>query len=192
MLTGFSDGFLVALGARDGDVLWARSLAGPAEQFMDVDATPVVIGDTVVGASYGSGLTGLDLRDGRPLWRLGVPGVAGLEAVAGKLYFANSETGLNAMDAQGNILWRQGGGRGGGKNPELWGDVTAPLPVKDYLLVATSKAGLFVAEKAGGALVRAFNPGGGLCSRPVNDSKTGMVFALSNGGRVYALALGSR
>ena len=38
--TGFSDGFLMALNAGTGDVVWARSLAAASEQYVDVDSTP--------------------------------------------------------------------------------------------------------------------------------------------------------
>ena len=37
---GFSDGYLACLSAATGDVIWARSLAGEATRFMDVDSTP--------------------------------------------------------------------------------------------------------------------------------------------------------
>ena len=58
--TGFSDGYLVALNAGTGDLVWARSLATASEQYVDVDATPALFGeDLLLASSYSGGLYAL-------------------------------------------------------------------------------------------------------------------------------------
>ncbi len=60
LLAGFADGYFVALGAANGEVLWARSLATASEQFVDVDTTPALLGELAYVASYSGGLCAID------------------------------------------------------------------------------------------------------------------------------------
>src|SRR2546423_657751 len=58
--TGFSNGTLVALRKENGSVAWSTSLKAEADRFMDVDATPLVIGDRVYASSSSGGVYALD------------------------------------------------------------------------------------------------------------------------------------
>ncbi|HEX7842896.1 MAG TPA: PQQ-binding-like beta-propeller repeat protein, partial [Kofleriaceae bacterium] len=49
--SGFSNGTLVALRKDTGSVAWSTSLKGEADRFVDVDATPLVIGENVYASS---------------------------------------------------------------------------------------------------------------------------------------------
>jgi len=62
LITGFSDGTIVALGKGDGRVLWSVDTTLDLEDssqaeagFVDVDTTPVQVGDTVYAASFQPG-----------------------------------------------------------------------------------------------------------------------------------------
>jgi outer membrane protein assembly factor BamB len=85
---GFSDGYLACLAAQGGDVVWARSLAGDATRFMDVDATPLFYRDTIFVSSYSTGVYALDPKDGSTRWRFEVEGAGSDKARSGRLYFA--------------------------------------------------------------------------------------------------------
>src|SRR5262249_12910805 len=76
--TGFADGHVVALSLGAGEVVWVRSLAGEAGQFIDVDTTPIVSDGTVYAASAAGGLYALASADGTEKWRVPMTGAAQL------------------------------------------------------------------------------------------------------------------
>ncbi len=108
LLTGFADGYFVALSAASGEVVWARSLAATSEQFVDVDTTPTLAGDLAYVSSYSGGLCAVDLQDGVVKWRLPIQGVGDVSVTDGRLFFVAPRQGLHAADLEGHVLWRQG------------------------------------------------------------------------------------
>jgi outer membrane protein assembly factor BamB len=183
LLSGFADGYLVALTAAGGDVVWARSLATAAEQFVDVDTTPALHGDLAYASSYSGGLCAVDVRDGAIKWRLPIEGVGDVTVSDGRLFFVAPRQGVHAADLEGHVLWRQGLTEAG--------DLTQPIAAGRYLLFSGSRAGLFVIDRASGNLLEIFNPGHGVCAAPTYDEKTQRLYVLSNSGSLYALDLSS-
>jgi outer membrane protein assembly factor BamB len=182
VISGFADGYVVALTAAAGDVLWARSLAAASDQFVDVDTTPTLRDDVAYVASYSGGLYGLDPRDGSIRLRVGIEGVGDITADAERLYFVAPRLGLHATTRDGNVVWRQGLTQAG--------DLTQPVIFGRYLLFSGSKAGMFVVDRETGELIELFNPGHGMCAPPTLDVARRRVYILSNSGALYALSLG--
>ncbi|HZS37310.1 MAG TPA: PQQ-binding-like beta-propeller repeat protein [Polyangia bacterium] len=174
---GFSDGYLACLAAGTGDVLWARSLAGEATRFMDVDSTPVVDGGTLYVTSYSGGVYALEPKDGSVKWRFDVEGAGTVRVRDGRVYFAAAKSGLHALDTDGHLLWRQALAAGGELSP--------PLVVGNYVMVAASQAGVYVADAVSGRLYQFFSPGHGVTAEPTSDGR--QVYFMSNGGYFYAL-----
>jgi outer membrane protein assembly factor BamB len=178
---GFSDGFLVALAATSGQVLWARSLAAATEQFVDVDATPALFGDAVIASSYSGGLYALAERNGEVRWRRGIEGASALRIDAGRLYVAAPREGMAAFTPDGQVIWRQGLADAG--------DLTPPQTVGPYLVFSGSRAGLFIVDRASGRLLQLFNPGQGACAAATLGPDNHDLYLLANSGTVYALRL---
>ena len=178
---GFSDGYLAALQAETGDLLWSRSLAAASEQFVDVDANPIVLGDKLFAASFSGGLYALRAKDGEVLWHLLIDGTSALAMGATNLYAVSSRNGLAAVSLQGNILWRQG-------LPEA-GDLTTPVEVGPYLVFSGSRQGLFIVERSTGKLLQVFDPARGMCAAPTVDREGKALYVLANSGTLYALDL---
>jgi outer membrane protein assembly factor BamB len=178
---GFSDGYLAALQAETGDLLWSRSLAAASEQFVDVDANPMVYGDRLFAASFSGGLYALRPKDGEVLWHLLIDGTSALAVGAGNLYAVSSRSGLAAVSLQGNILWRQG-------LPEA-GDLTVPVEVGPFLVFSGSRQGLFIVERTTGKLLQVFDPARGMCAAPTVDRAGKALYVLANSGTLYALDL---
>ena len=180
--TGFSDGFLMALNAGTGDVVWARSLASASEQYVDVDSTPATLGDDVLlASSYSGGLYALSAASGDVRWRLGIEGASGVQVIGDRLYFAAPRDGLTALTLTGDILWRQGLAEAG--------DLTPPMGVGPLLVFSGSRAGLFFVDRASGKLLEIFNPGRGMCASATIGPDGRTLYALANSGTVYALTL---
>jgi outer membrane protein assembly factor BamB len=176
---GFSDGYLACLSASTGDVAWARSLAGDATRFMDVDATPLFYKDTLYVSSYATGVYALDPKDGSTKWRYDVEGATSVRARNNKLYFTAAKLGLHALDLDGHLLWRQALAEGG--------ELSSPTLVQAYVLVSSAHGGTYVADARSGRLYQFFSPGHGVTSEATSDGR--QVYVLSNGGYFYALGL---
>ncbi len=182
LLVGFADGNLTSLQVATGEITWARSLASVSDQFVDVDSTPILEGNTIYAASYSGGVYGLDAKDGAVRWRLPTEGAGPLSLIGGRLYFAAPREGLHSISREGQILWRQGLAEAG--------DLTAPLALGPYLIFSGSRGGLFIVDAANGELLEIFNPGQGICAGATLSTNGRMLYVLSNGGTLYALEIG--
>jgi outer membrane protein assembly factor BamB len=178
---GFSDGYIVSLQAETGDLLWSRSLAAASEQFVDVDATPLVQHDKILAASFSGGVYALRPKDGEVLWHTLMDGVGSLAMGEQNLYAMSAREGLAAINLQGNILWRQG--------LQDAGDLTAPVEIGPYLVFSGSRQGLFILERATGKLLQIFDPARGMCAAPTVDREGRAVYVLANSGVLYAVDL---
>lgn len=106
LVTGFSDGTVVALDKSDGRALWVVDTTLDLEDsaqaeigFVDVDTTPVQVGNTVYVASFLAGLYGLSAQDGSPVARHAeLTGVTGLAADDRTLSLVSAERGVVCYD----------------------------------------------------------------------------------------------
>lgn len=178
---GFSDGYLVALRFDTGELVWSRSLAAAPEQFVDIDATPVLGHGTLYAASFSGGLFGLRPQDGEVLWHTLIDGVAALSLGRETLYTVSAHEGVAALSRQGNILWRQG-------LPDS-GDLTMPVEIGPYLVFSGSREGLFIVDRKTGKLLTVFDPARGMCAGPTVDREGRALYLLANSGTLYALDL---
>jgi outer membrane protein assembly factor BamB len=179
---GFSDGYLACLSAATGDVAWARSLAGDATRFMDVDGTPTLANGTLYVSSFSGGVYALDPKDGSTRWRYDVEGAGTVRVRGGKIYFSAARMGIHCLDADGHLRWRQALAAGG--------ELSAPLVVGGYVMVSTAAGGTYIADAVSGRLYQYFFPGHGVTAEPTTDGR--QIYVLSNGGYFYALAFSGR
>jgi outer membrane protein assembly factor BamB len=106
LVTGFSDGIVVALAKGDGHAQWIVDTTLDLEDsaqadlgFVDVDTTPVQVGDTVYVASFLAGLYGLSIVDGSPVSRRSdLTGVTALAADERTLTAISAERGITCYD----------------------------------------------------------------------------------------------
>ena len=176
--TGFSDGVLVALRASTGEVVWTRRLAEDKPRFVDVDATPVIAGELLLTASYASGVYAIAVDNGSVHWHFPVEGVSALTvAPSGMIFASAAEVGLVALDRRGREIWRQAMPKG---------VPSAPVITGDYLVVTGTETGLHVASARTGRLLQLFDPGHGISAPPT--AAGGMIYVLSNVGRLFAFA----
>jgi outer membrane protein assembly factor BamB len=106
IVTGFSDGSIVSLAKSDGHALWVvdttLDFADPAQTeqgFVDVDTTPVQVGDTIYAASFLGGLYGLRAVDGVAQFRNAeLTSIVSLAANERTLLVASAERGVTCYD----------------------------------------------------------------------------------------------
>lgn len=180
VFAGFSDGVVVALDARTGDVLWLRSLVASSEEYVDTDGTPLYdeVSDTLFVGSYSGGMYALDAEDGGERWRIPLHAVSAPRIAAGRLYFSSATEGIWAADLDGRIAWHQS---------LLQGVLSTPLVSGSVLFVSASERGLYAIHCRTGKLLALFTPGDGMSAEPIVAG--GRLYVLSNRGRLYAAAL---
>lgn len=189
VITGTSDGQVVAYAVSDGATDWSVNLAGDAEEFVDVDATPVLADGVIITAGYATGLVGLSPTDGSVLWT--VPGEAfTTPALArdGVLYAPQASGRLTAVEAKsGAVLWA---------SQIRSGTPARPVVAHGYVFVPTERA-LLVCDSRTGRVHTSFDDGFGFAAPPVVAANQGSaapakavgqrVFLPSNSGQLYTL-----
>jgi len=182
LLAAFGDGSVVALDAGDGRVLWSVDTSADIEEldsrhFVDVDTTPVVVGDVVYVASFSAGLFGLELASGAVrAHEPALKGVIGLVATPDVLIASSAERGVVCLELPDLALrWQRKLERGAPGRAEVRAD---------GVYVAESLGALLTLALADGHEIGRLETGHGVTAPPVIDGRQG--FVLSNAGRLYA------
>ncbi|HUB09018.1 MAG TPA: PQQ-binding-like beta-propeller repeat protein [Myxococcales bacterium] len=175
--TGFSDGEIVALSVKSGDVVWQKS-SGPGDQFVDADATPQLLGSHVYVASFAEGVSALDEKDGGLAWHVSFRGVTGLLLGNGILFATAIGKVAAFAPTDGSLLWEKGLGERSPGPPRLAGSVLA---------VPTTEEILLLDQHSGTQLGQGFSPGRGVDAPPAFAGRE--LYVLSNAGWLYALGI---
>jgi len=75
----------------------------------------------------------------------------------------------------------------------MWGGLRSlprnvqPITGGGYVFVADGSNGVHVLNKSNGTVVRTLNPGGAINSTPAYDPETGLLYIMSNNGRLYKM-----
>ncbi|MFO0561386.1 MAG: PQQ-binding-like beta-propeller repeat protein [Polyangiales bacterium] len=191
LFTGFADGTAVCLDPTDGSVIWEQDTAADFEsedgqneghQAIDIDTTPVVIGDTVFVASQAVGLLALDKVGGSRRWsNARLTGVTALGTDGRSLFASSLEAGLVKLDPfDGRVLWA--------RDLDAGAVVNIRSVSRGRLLVSSIDRGLWVVRAADGTAIDGLRPGRGVAA-PVSLSPDSRLFVHSNADIVYALDL---
>ena len=188
---GFADGFLVALNLESGVSMWEKKLStSGGNQFLDVDATPVLAEGRLFVASYLDGVSALDAKTGALQWTTAHSGLNAL-LPRGNTLFATGDGSLTAFDmGRGRMLWKlnlsdktsKGKGMNSGRSLAL---------ARGYVVVPTSTALAFV-EPTSGRVRAMWNPGRGVTASPTGFSSMrfgSRLYVVSNLGTVFALQM---
>lgn len=176
---GFTDGSLVAVGARTGDEKWVADISGGETEFTDVDEPVSLDRDRLYVTSYGAGVAAIDRETGELLWQRDLANVASTEYAEGTLYVAIASGRLLALDAD--------------DGSSKWGfKFSHNLPVElsasgSYLLVSTGGGPLYVIDRMSGYPLSRWNPSTGFNTAVTISSRAGYI--LSNRGYLYSFRL---
>lgn len=149
IITGFSDGHVVALESADGSVAWDRDTnsdtetaegASEAHRLIDVDTTPVLAGGSLFVASHVAGLYALDPESGGTRWRNDtLRDIAALATDGRDLFAASSSQGVLRIDpSDGTVVWaRSVGARGFSDIAVIRGALVVPTSDRALWLLRT-------------------------------------------------------
>lgn len=183
--TGFSNATVVALRIASGSVSWSSRLSVKQQKYVDVDSTPVLLGNRLYVASGAGGVFALDRATGLTVWSQALGdkdgvGLSELTTDGTNLYVSAATDGVFALDLEGNVLWQQAVAGGG--------DPSMPLLLADYVLVSYANFGLLALRKDSGDLVQYFDPGGGISASPSLGAGASL-YVMSNRGTLFSMTL---
>jgi outer membrane protein assembly factor BamB len=187
IVTGFSDGTVVALDPGDGTPTWERDTAADAEEndaveahrVIDVDTTPVLLDGSLFAASQSTGLYALDPEGGGVRWRIDwMTSVSSLASDGRHLYATSSTLGLVKIDpSDGTVLWARDYGAGSMQVA----DAGAGL-----LLVPTASQALWLVRSRDGEVLQGIGRGG-VTGMPTHSGS--WLFFATNLGALQAYRL---
>ncbi len=178
IFVGFSDGSLVALNSKTGAVLW-EVLLNRNKKFRDIDASPVVDGDSLYIPSYDDKLYCVSTERGEILWRVEGGGYSAVTLLGDRIIYPNSNGEVFALRKNnGDRIWTY-------KSKE--GIATQVKIYKGMLVFGESQGKLLFLDTATGKIVGGLEPGRGILSSPLVDEKQSRVYFISGEANIYAL-----
>ena len=186
VLVGLANGRVLALQLSDGKNLWSTEVA-PArgrseiERLVDVDATPLVLGDVAYCVAFQGQVTAISIATGRVLWARELSSTADMAYDDEALYVTSPDGSLTALTrSAGEILWRQ--------DALQYRYVTGPARLGEYLIVGDIEGYMHWLDRHTGNIVhRKRLDDAPIGSEPIVAGS--QVFFLSRGGILDAWTL---
>ena len=181
VLTGHSDGTLVALDAEGGEVVWQRRVG--EGRYPDLIAPPLVVDGMAYVTGYSEPMLAVDLDTRNVRWRLDIGGGQRPVVSGDTLYHGGNDGVLRAIDVvTGEILWTWDTG--------TQGALTEPIVTEAGLLVGSAVGGLYLVDPDKGTELWELEIGStlvGVTVPPAVDGRQAAV--LTNGGHIISLVV---
>lgn len=186
VITGFANGKLSSIQLTTGDLNWEVSLgmaSGRTEldRMTDIDADPLIIGDTIHAVTYQGDLAAISSADGSVLWRRKLSSYSGLGGDENRLYVTDDKDQIWAFDrSTSNSLWKQ--------SNLLYRRLSAPIPFRGYVVAGDFEGFLHWFKSEDGSIVARTRLG----SAPITAAPQvvdGRLYVYGDGGDFAAIGL---
>lgn len=113
VIAGSDNGRLSAVVLNNGSVFWETAISQPTgktelERMIDIDASPVAVGNVVYAVTYQGRLAAVDIGSGRVIWAREMSSYTGMVVDNYRIYLSDSEGQVMALNRRsGATLWRQ-------------------------------------------------------------------------------------
>ncbi len=162
VFAGFATGKVLAIETKTGLLRWEQRVTvaqgrSELERVIDIDGSPLLVGDILYAGSYQGRLVALNRGNGRGIWAKEASTHENLSAGTGKVYLSSAEDHVIAYEAgNGQVLWENDQlARREITAPQVFGDYVAVADFEGYVHVMSQSDGRFVArEKVDGDGVR--------------------------------------
>ena len=148
---------------------------------IDVDATPLLLGDTLYAVAYNGNLAALELRTGKILWKRAYSSLQSMVVDGYNLYVTSSDGHVYAIDRRSGLeKWSQFGL----ENREL----SAPAILNGHVAVIDFEGYLHLLDSEAGTLIGQMQlDSDGYIARPLVDND--VLFLLSKDGLLSAVTI---
>lgn len=186
-LIGFSDGRLSAIDIENGHTVWERGVAyangsSDIERLVDIDADPIVQGNTVYLATYQGYLGALSLTDGEFIWRKPASIYKNMVMDNTTLYLTDSDDIVWAINKQdGSVKWKQLALKARG--------LTEPVLIGNQLIVGDKTGLLHSLAKQNGELTGRTQLGSAIHIAP--SVAGNHLYVLTANGKLNYLSVGT-
>lgn len=186
VITGFANGKLSSIQLTSGTLNWEITLGAAGgrtelDRMTDIDADPLVIGDTIYAVTYQGDLAAISGADGQVLWRKRLSSYSGLGGGEGQLYVTDDKDQVWAFDrSAGNSLWKQ--------SSLLYRRLSAPIPYRGYIVAGDFEGFLHWFKPEDGSIVARTRLG----SAPITAAPQvvdGRLYIYGDGGDFAAIGL---
>jgi outer membrane protein assembly factor BamB len=175
---GFSDGALVNLNAKTGNLQWELQL-NKNKKFRDVDASPIIEGDLIYISGYDDKLYCINAQKGDVQWKIDGGGYYPITIANDKIYYSTTGGEVLALKKDnGQKIWSY-------KLKE--GIATQAKFYKGLVVFGESQGHLRFLDANTGKPMASFDPGRGIMSTPLVDEKNNRVYFISGEANVYAM-----
>lgn len=183
---GFASGKFAAIDNERGIALWESRVAIPEgrselERMVDIDGRPLLVDRMLYVTSYQGRLAAINPFRAQIVWSQDVSSYRSLAAGFGNVYVSESNDAVQAFDrATSASVWKQSKLENRG--------ITSPAVVDSTVVVGDYEGYIhFMSQTDGHFVARYKVDSSGLNGDPL--SKDGVLYVLSNGGRLVALTL---
>jgi outer membrane protein assembly factor BamB len=183
IIAGFDNGKMAFLELNTGKVLVEIPIAVPhgrtqLERMVDIDAELVVVDETIYVTSYQGPTKAIDLVTGKTLWQKKLSSYAGLGVDFDYLYVSDSKSHVWALDRfSGDDWWKQ--------DKLQARNVTAPVSIRDYVVVGDMEGYLHWMRREDGQFVARYQMDGSILVPPLVIGNT--LVAYNSDGDIVAL-----
>lgn len=186
VITGFANGKLSSIQLASGNLNWEVSLgiaSGRTEldRMTDVDADPLIIGDTIYAVTYQGDLAAVASTDGSVLWRRKLSSYSGLGGDENRIYVTDDKDQVWAFErSSSNSLWKQ--------SSLLYRRLSAPIPYRGYIVAGDFEGFLHWFRPDDGSIVARTRLG----SSPITATPQvvdGRLYVYGDGGDFAAIGL---
>ncbi|WP_020408500.1 outer membrane protein assembly factor BamB [Hahella ganghwensis] len=156
VITGMSNGAVVAVSARNGQLFWEQKIAVPKgktelERLVDVDGGVLLSDDAIYAVAYQGQLSRLNLFNGKPVWSIPVSSRTAPTAGFTNIYVSTIEGDVVAYDRETQTeIWKQ--------SDLAYRELTAPVVWGNYIVVGDLEGYIHVLSQVDGAFVARIQP----------------------------------
>lgn len=183
----FDNGKIVALNAKTGLMQWEQRFIVPEgrselERVIDVQADPVVSATDVVVGSYQGAVAKLERERGQIQWEEKASVAHNMAAGDGSVFIVEADDMVRGL--------RLGSGREAWKSAAFSGrHLSAAAVIGDYVAVADRDGYVHLLSQSDGSYAGRYHVGGGGVRGNNLFSDSGVLYALTNSGKLYALVI---
>ena len=183
VIAGFDGGRVTALELKTGKLIWETKVAissgrSELERMVDIDAQPLILGDTIYVTTYQANVSAISLETGQILWQRDISSHSELSADGGNLYVTDEIGNVWALDRfSGASIWKQ--------EKLTHRQLTGPAILGDMVIIGDFDGYLHWLDKATGDFAaRTRIESDPILTQPIISND--ILFAYSSGGRLSA------